>query len=66
MFSSFGKTNLPLPFSPHPAFALNLTSPQSTLRTAAKPSLKLYSPWPTGKKKKKKRAGEIPLKRALI
>ena len=50
--------------SPHPAFALNLTSPQSTLRTTAKPSLKLYSPWPTGKKKK--RAGEIPLKRALI
>lgn len=50
---------------PHQAFALSLTSLPSTLRgTAAKPSLKLYSPWPTGEGWGE--AGEIPLKCSLI
>lgn len=43
VFSSFGQTNVPLPFLPHPAFALNLTSPQSTLRTTAKPFETLFT-----------------------
>lgn len=58
------KTNFFAAGSSHQACGPSLTSPPSTLRgTAAKPSLKLYSPWPTGGVWE---AGEIPLKCSLI